>query len=489
MRGRGESAARPRRGPLGAAVIVVLTTAVAVAAFTQGWVSLPGDSSGSPTVRASPSGSPSTGASSAGPEPSPALTTPEPVAQPLVLDDAGTADPQRVRRAVRATLSSPELGRHLVVRVANLSDGETVFRHGTGPVIPASTVKLLTAVAALSTLGPQTVFTTSVVDGDDPTEVVLVGGGDPFLGRRPTEADADSAMRVADVTTLATLTASRLKSAGRSRIRVGFDASLFTGPRGAATWEDDYLSAEIVAPISALWVDEGRPASGFGRVADPAQAAAVAFARALTREGIRVTSVEPTIAVEGAEVLAEVVSPPLEQIVEQVISVSDNEAAEVLAHHVGLAEASQGSFSGGATASLDVVRRLGVPTDGSAVYDGSGLSRADRLSPDTLIALLRLAAADDHPELRSVVTGLPVAGFSGSLGERFAADQPAGAGWVRAKTGTLSGVSGLAGLVRDRDGTTLVFVAVADRVALADTLAARSALDAIGAALAACRCS
>jgi serine-type D-Ala-D-Ala carboxypeptidase/endopeptidase (penicillin-binding protein 4) len=224
-------------------------------------------------------------------------------------------------------------------------------------------------------------------------------------------------------------------------------------------------------------------------VRDPAKAAAQVFARALSREGIRVASVKPTTATDSAEVLAEVASPPLEQIVEQVIAVSDNEAAEVLAHHVGLAELRDASFSGGATASIDVVRRLGVPTQGSAVYDGSGLSRANRLSPDTLIALLRLAAADEQLELRSVLTGLPVAGFSGSLDERFEAEQRAGAGWVRAKTGTLSGVSGLAGLVRDRDGTTLVFVAVADRVALADTLAARSALDGIGAALAACRCS
>jgi D-alanyl-D-alanine carboxypeptidase/D-alanyl-D-alanine-endopeptidase (penicillin-binding protein 4) len=472
------------------AVIGVLTAALVVAAFSEGWLSLQDDDSAHQGISRSQSAAPSDGASTpASSEPESLLPEPGLVAEPRLLSETGVADPERVRRALVDALAVRELGRHLVVRVANLSDGATLFRQGAGSVVPASTVKLLTAVAALSTLGPQHVFTTSVVEGSHRNEVVLVGGGDPILGRRPSAADEGSRFPLADVTTLAQLTATRLKSDGRLRVHVGFDASLFTGPPGAASWENDYLTDGVVSPISALWVDEGRQASGVGRVRDPARAAAAAFARALSREGIRITAVEPMIGELSADVLAEVASPPLEQIVERVIAVSDNEAAEVLAHHVGLVESSDASFTGGAQASIDVVRRLGVPTQGSAVYDGSGLSRADRLSPDTLIGLLRLAAADEHPELRSVVNGLPVAGFTGSLSDRFTAGQRAGAGWVRAKTGTLSGVSGLAGLVRDRDGTILVFVAVADRVALADTLAARSGLDAIGAALAACHCS
>jgi D-alanyl-D-alanine carboxypeptidase/D-alanyl-D-alanine-endopeptidase (penicillin-binding protein 4) len=86
-----------------------------------------------------------------------------------------------------------------------------------------------------------------------------------------------------------------------------------------------------------------------------------------------------------------------------------------------------------------------------------------------------------------VLTGLPVAGFTGSLEYRFDAED-AGRGLVRAKTGTLSGVSGLAGTVVDRDGTPMVFALLADRIALVDTLGARAALDDVTSALAACRC-
>jgi D-alanyl-D-alanine carboxypeptidase/D-alanyl-D-alanine-endopeptidase (penicillin-binding protein 4) len=111
------------------------------------------------------------------------------------------------------------------------------------------------------------------------------------------------------------------------------------------------------------------------------------------------------------------------------------------------------------------------------------------LSPATLLAVLRVAAAADHPELRAVLTGLPVAGFSGSLEYRFADAAPAARGRVRAKTGTLEGTSTLAGVVTDLDGTSAAFVLMADRVGLLKTLAARDALDAAAAALGGCRCS
>ena len=129
-----------------------------------------------------------------------------------------------------------------------------------------------------------------------------------------------------------------------------------------------------------------------------------------------------------------------------------------------------------------------MPVRGAEVYDGSGLSRDNRLDPDTITAVLQVAAAADHPELRPVLTGLPVAGFTGSLTERFGDAGDAGRGLVRAKTGTLTGVSGLAGTVTDRTGTPMVFAVLADGIALVDTLDARAALDDLTSALAACRC-
>ena len=131
---------------------------------------------------------------------------------------------------------------------------------------------------------------------------------------------------------------------------------------------------------------------------------------------------------------------------------SDNEAAEVLAHHVGLAVAGEGSFEGGRAGVAETLAGLGVDLAGERVYDGSGLSRRSRLQLDTLVDVLRVAASPEHPELRAVVSGLPVAGFTGSLELRFDEAAAPGAGVVRAKTGTLTGVSGLAGLVTDAEG-------------------------------------
>jgi D-alanyl-D-alanine carboxypeptidase/D-alanyl-D-alanine-endopeptidase (penicillin-binding protein 4) len=273
-------------------------------------------------------------------------------------------------------------------------------------------------------------------------------------------------------------------------VRVGYDDSLFAGPQFAPTWEPDYGPDEVVAPITALWVDEGRPRSGFGRVPDPSDRAARVFAAALAQQGITVLGApEQVRAGADARELARVDSAPLAQIVERVLDVSDNEAAEVLGHHVGLAAGGEGSFAGGVRGVEKTLRDLGVPLTGAALYDGSGLSRADRLDPATLMALLRLVADPEHPELRPVLTGLPVAGFTGSLAYRFEEKARGGTGTVRAKTGTLTGVSGLAGVVTDRDGTPLVFVVVADKVAVVDTLDARAALDRIAADLAGCACT
>ena len=102
--------------------------------------------------------------------------------------------------------------------------------------------------------------------------------------------------------------------------------------------------------------------------------------------------------------------------------------------------------------------------------------------------MLGLASSTDHPALRPVLTGLPVAGFVGSLQARFD-DAPAGArGRVRAKTGTLTGVSGLAGVITDLDGNRMAFVAIADKVDVPKTMAARHDLDLIASALGTCHC-
>jgi D-alanyl-D-alanine carboxypeptidase/D-alanyl-D-alanine-endopeptidase (penicillin-binding protein 4) len=398
----------------------------------------------------------------------------------------GALDPAAVRAAVAPYLGRASLGRHVDVAVSALGSGVVGYRSGAGAVIPASTTKLLTAAAALETLGPMSRFKTSVRQSGD--RVVLVGGGDPFLATSRSSARGLYPVR-ATLEDLAASTAAALGKQGLTSVRLLYDDSLFTGPRVSPDWPDTYLPEDVVPPITALWTDEARTASG-RYVADPSNAAATAFADERARHGITVRgAIRPGTGVGTDPEIAAVQGAPLGQVVERTLAVSDNNAAEVIAHHVGLAVGQDASFAGGAAAVMAVLQRLGVDTTGSTVYDGSGLSRRNRLTAETLLGVLQVAASVEHPELRGVVTGLPVAGFTGSLQWRFDAGPAAARGRVRAKTGTLTGVSGLAGVATDLDGNRMAFVVIADQVPELQAVAARRDLDLIVGALGACHCS
>jgi serine-type D-Ala-D-Ala carboxypeptidase/endopeptidase (penicillin-binding protein 4) len=182
-------------------------------------------------------------------------------------------------------------------------------------------------------------------------------------------------------------------------------------------------------------------------------------------------------------------SAELVELVQHLLETSDNEASEVLARHAAIAEGRPGSFAALDGVFTSVLERLGAATAGTVINDGSGLSRANRLPLRTLLGALAAAADPENPELSGVLAGLPVAGWTGSLAYRFTTDADAGLGDVRAKTGTLTGVHGLAGTVTAADGAVLLFVAVVDRVKVENTLFARDRLDQIAAALAACSCA
>lgn len=415
------------------------------------------------------------------------------VLSPPALARAARSEPLsevKLRRALAPYLADEDLGPHVLAAVAPLAPGPLSLRRGTGAAIPASTTKLVTASAALLALGPDHVFTTRVVAAPASgagRRIVLVGGGDPYLASAPAEADEPSYPPRADVADLARRTARSLEAQGVRRVGLTYDASLFTGPADNPAWERDYVPDGVVSPISALWVDGGRDPSGFGRVADPSLAAAATFADALRASGIRVDGpLVAGLAPPAAEELASVTSAPLREIVERLLQISDNEATEVLLRHVGLSVEADASFAGGRRGVTRTLTAEGVDLTRTTLYDGSGLSRQNRMTPAALIDVLRLAAT--RPELGSVLSGLPVAAFTGSLADRFASGAPEGRGRVRAKTGTLTGVTSLAGIVTDARGRPMLFVLMADRVAPVDGTDAEVALDQAAAALAACPC-
>ena len=407
-------------------------------------------------------------------------------------------DPAAVRQRLSGLLADRDLGRHVGVAVRDLGRERDVLAIGGNDTFtPASTLKLFTSAAALDTLGPGHRFETTVAldrSGAGPPQVVLVGGGDPLLSRTQHDRDAAYApdvSTIASVDRLAAQTARALQDAGIGKVRVGWDASLFSGPSVAPQWEPSYIPDEVVSPISALWVDEGRLGYGYSdRSPDPAAAAAQVLADDLARHGVRVSGKPRAAAAGDAEVVASVQSAPLDQIVEHVLEVSDNEGAEVLLRHVGLATGRAGSFTGGTAGVRETLTGLGVPYRDVVTYDGSGLSRDDRVTLAAEMAVLSLGVDPDQPDLRTIVSGLPAARFNGSLAYRFVEpDAAAARGVVRAKTGTLTGVHGLTGSVVTRDGTLLGFALLTDRVRPIHTLDARATLDRMAAALAGCGCA
>ncbi|WP_019631961.1 D-alanyl-D-alanine carboxypeptidase/D-alanyl-D-alanine endopeptidase [Actinomadura atramentaria] len=370
--------------------------------------------------------------------------------------------------------------------VLDAATGRELFaRNADAPATPASTTKIATTVAALASVGPAHRITTRAVQGDG-GDVVLVGGGDPTLTALPAAKNA-AHPPYASLADLAAQTAAALKARGVAQTRVDYDATAYQGPRTAYGWKPNYLPDGEAAPVSALTVDEGRvdPASR-ARVQDPPAAAAKTFARLLTRDGVRASAGRSVRAATGAAQLGAVQSPPLSALIEHLLTESDNDVAEAVARQVAIKRGAEPSFAGAAAAVRQVLAGLGV-ADGVSVNDGSGLSAANRITPHALARLAALAASPDHPELRSVITGMPVAGFSGTLRPpRYTTAQTAaGAGTVHAKTGTLSGVSTLAGITADASGRLLAFAFMAgDGTAPVDP----GVLDLLAASVAACGC-
>jgi D-alanyl-D-alanine carboxypeptidase/D-alanyl-D-alanine-endopeptidase (penicillin-binding protein 4) len=395
----------------------------------------------------------------------------------------------KVRARLGSLMHDKSLGRHYALAVGDLTGPAVIVARGPAVVTPASTMKLLTTTAALRMLGPDHRFRTTTRFVRQSREVVLVGGGDPMLSN-DTKSPLTSYPRAASINALAVMTAHRLRARHIDRVHLGYDAMLFTGPAGNPHWEPSYVKESVVTPTSALWVDQGRRKPYFGlREQDPAAVAASVFAARLAARGIKVVGNPHAVKVPPTSGhLAAVESAPLRQLVDFILETSNNEGAEVLLRHIAIAGHSSGSAVNGVIIERSALARLGVPLAGARIYDGSGLSRADRLPIATLVRVLQLVSSPAHPELRGVITGLPIAGFSGTLASRFRHGAGAAVGLVRVKTGTLTGVTAYAGTITTRDGTPLVFAVVADRVANAQTLAARATLDKIAARLATCGC-
>ncbi|MEV0224644.1 D-alanyl-D-alanine carboxypeptidase/D-alanyl-D-alanine-endopeptidase [Streptomyces sp. NPDC050704] len=380
-------------------------------------------------------------------------------------------------------LDDPSLGSERSAAVVDLTTGKRLYGKAAGEALtPASTTKIATAVAALTAAGADHRIKTRTVLEPGTEKIVLVGGGDPTLTARE-DAEGNASLR-----TLADDTARALKARKTGKVTLSYDTSLYEGPVTHPIWAHDHTN---LAPVTALMADEGRLDDSSSGAADrspePAADAAGKFADLLKDRGIKTTTPAPAKATGKAEALATVQSPPLSTLVEHMLTSSDNDIAEALARQTALASGEPASFKGGSTAIRTQLKKLGLPLKGVEFADGSGLDRADKLTADLLTALLAEAADPARPDLRPVLTGLPVAGFTGTLVKRYA-DQP-GTGVVRAKTGTLTGVHTLAGTVVDTEGRLLSFAFLTASDRPTDPTATQRTLDRLASTLATCGCN
>ena len=432
----------------------------------------------------------------ADPTPTPTPTRPldpQPVAAGDVLPGEPVSSPST--SAALPTLPVTELDRLLTDGALGPDPGAVVVDLGTGRELlsrdpgtartPASIAKLATGAAALTRLDPESRLRTRVVEGAAPGELVLLGAGDASLSsRRP--SGRYFPLR-ASLPGLADAVAVGLRAKGVDSVTLAVDDTLFTGPSVSPDWPATYVSSGVVSPVSALSVDAGRVAPDSDvREPDPALAAGRDLARLLGRRGIAVTGdVTRTTAAAGAAEVGAVESPTIAELVELMLQTSDNDLAEALLRLVAIGADRPGSSTDGRAVVADVLEELGATGPTTELLDGSGLARGSLVSPATLVRLLTVAADGSHPALWHLLTGMPVAGFTGTLAARFLTDVATGgegAGEVRAKTGTLTGVSTLAGTATV-DDRPVAFVVMGNGVT--DTLAARAALDRFAALVAA----
>lgn len=397
--------------------------------------------------------------------------------------DAPAPTPAGVAAALADELTDPELGPSVAGQVFDAGTGTLLFdQRSAEQVAPASTAKLLTAAAVLAVRQPTDRFSTRVVAGDQPGVVVLVGGGDPTLSA----AGPGKPTRYAEAARITDLAARVRASLAGARVdQVLVDDSAFTGPATAPGWGTEDTPSAYASLITATMVDAGRDAPDDEiRSAEPDLAAGNALAAALGGAAVSRGS-----APAGAKVLGQIRSAPVSVLVEQMMRASDNVIAEVLARQVAIATSRPASFEGAAAAVSATLASAGIKI-GDGMVDGSGLSVLDRIPAAALSATLLAAVNGKQSRLRPLLSGLSIAGWDGTLLDehRFSGPAAIAAGSVRAKTGTLTGVSGMAGLLTDADGRLLVFSFVADQAPAAFDSSSRGAVDNLVAALVRCGC-
>ncbi|QTJ69747.1 D-alanyl-D-alanine carboxypeptidase/D-alanyl-D-alanine-endopeptidase [Rhodococcus sp. ZPP] len=411
--------------------------------------------------------------------PVPAPITAAPQVTP-VPDDAPLPTPRGIAAALGPASADPALGKFSGT-VADAVTGQVLWSVAPQtPMTPASTTKVLTAAAALLSLPSDHRVTTKVVQGANPGEIVLVAGGDPTITAKPVGENGyyPGAAHLSQLV-------DQIRAAGVAATDIVVDTGVYTGGTMAQGWFPADVGAGFITPTEPLMIDGGRAdplVDESPRTTTPALDAGRALASAL---GVSPSAVTTGVAAPGAATIASVDSAPLRDRLRQMMEHSDNVLAEAIGREVAMNAGADASFAGAVATIGQKLFEAGFDMSGLTLHDASGLSVDNRIAPQLLDQVLTAAAGDGTPALRPMLDYLPVAGATGSLSDRYASGNRTGAGWVRAKTGTLSTASALAGYVVDQNGRVLTFALMSnDR----PPEISRPALDALAAALRTCGC-
>jgi len=388
-----------------------------------------------------------------------ALRTPI-LAEPGPAVVTGAVPLLRIERAPEA-LVRPVIDRRLAIELSPVVaswpepycldvhiDGRQVFTAGGGEQIPASVQKLVTAAAALTAIPADEQLVTTVladaplIDGVIDGNVYVVGGGDPLI---TTSEYSDSYPRQPQLRTSLETLAAQIAAAGVTRItgRLIADETRYDRVRYVETWPERYRAQHNSGPLSALTLNDGfeRWTPRRSDAPDPSRHFVDGLRLELGELDVFVTGGTASgVAPAGLDVLTQLHSPPMVEIVQQMLRESDNNTAEMLLKELGRREGGVGSTSVGAAVATRIVSDLLPAEAPPVVFDGSGLDRGNQTTCPLLTSLLDLFGVGSD-----LGAGLPIANQTGTLQHRFE-DDPA-AGRLLAKTGLLNNVNGLAGFV------------------------------------------
>lgn len=433
------------------------------------------------------------------PEPEPEVTGLVPLPapsrdQPLAAEsvEAPLPDPAALKAVVDAQLAAPGFYGSGAVVVADARTGTVLYeRDRDRPVVPASTQKLLAGAVVLTTLDPESRFTTSVVR-TGPDTIALVAGGDTMLA--PGAGDPSAVEGHAGLADLAEQVVARLQqdAAPPAAVTVSIDMSYAAGPRYAPRWNMEDIRFGYNQGVTMIGLAGQRPKPFHPSPTEPEREALTAFIAALTAAGLPATSAaDPVLmtAVSGPRI-ATVRSATVAQVTDLAMDDSDNALTEALTRQASVLSGGPADFEGVAAFVLDGVAALGIDVTGAHLLDSSGMTY-DQVVPARVITdVILLGTMGRDPRLTPLVADLPVGGLDGTLHDRYLGKSTSAVGGIpRAKTGTINATIALAGTTMSRDGRLLAFTAIADAVPREGRLEARLALDRLVTALTECGCS